>query len=98
MPVRGTENPVNAPPWAATAAAQQAIQAGDYANILRLSRLAAGLTLGQLAAISPYSTSTLSRLESGRRPVRDIAELRRLAHLYDVPDQLLGLASTPENT
>ena len=88
---------MNAPPWTATPAAKQAIQAGDYANILRLSRLAAGLTLGQLAAISPYSTSTLSRLESGRRPVRDIAELRRLARLYDVPDQLLGLASTPEN-
>ena len=88
---------MNAPPsWPAGPAAQQAIQVGDYATILRLSRVAAGLTLEQIGALGGYSASTLSRLESGRRSVRDVAELRHLAHIYDVPVQLLGLATTSE--
>ncbi|NMO53954.1 helix-turn-helix transcriptional regulator [Actinoplanes sp. TBRC 11911] len=62
---------------------------------MRFSRLAAGLTLQQLGAAGGYSASTLSRLESRRRSIRDVAELRRLADLYDVPAELLGLATTP---
>ena len=42
-----------------------------------------------------YSTSTLSRLESGRRAIRDVTELRTLADLYDVPVELFGLATAP---
>jgi hypothetical protein len=79
--------------WTAHPAVQQAIQAGDYATILRFSRLAAGLTLEQLGAASGYSMSTLSRLESHRRRIRDVDELRRLADLYDVPAHLFGLAT-----
>jgi hypothetical protein len=81
--------------WMANPAVQQAVRAGDYPTVLRISRLAAGLTLEQLGAAGGYSASTLSRLESGRRAVRDVAELRALADLYDVPSHLLGLASTP---
>lgn len=39
--------------------------------------------------------STLSRLESRRRRIRDVDELRRLADLYDVPVHLFGLANSP---
>jgi transcriptional regulator with XRE-family HTH domain len=86
---------VNAPPrWTANPAVQQAVQARDHATILRFSRLAAGLTLEQLGAAGGYSTSTLSRLESGRRAIRDVAELRTLADLYDVPVEMFGLATT----
>jgi transcriptional regulator with XRE-family HTH domain len=77
----------------AGAAVQKAVRAGDYATILRLSRLAAGLTLEQLGAAGGYSASTLSRLESRRRRIRDVDELRRLADLYDVPVHLFGLAT-----
>ncbi|WP_436536308.1 helix-turn-helix domain-containing protein [Actinoplanes sp. HUAS TT8] len=87
---------MNAPPqWAANTAVQQAVQAHDYAAILRFSRIAAGLTLEQLGAAGGYSASTLSRLESGRRAIRDVTELRALADLYDVPAQMLGLATPP---
>lgn len=91
----GTEHPVNAAQqWTANPAVQQAVRASDYATILRLSRLAAGLTLEQLAAAGGYSASTLSRLESRRRRIRDVDELRQLADLYDVPVHLFGLATT----
>ena len=80
--------------WTTHPAVQQAVQVGDYATILRISRRAAGLTLAQLGAAGGYSASTLSRLESGHRSIRDIAELRRLADLYDVPIKLFGLATT----
>jgi transcriptional regulator with XRE-family HTH domain len=81
--------------WMANPAVQQAVRAGDYATILRFSRLAAGLTLEQLGAAGGYSASTLSRLESRRRRIGDVDELRRLADLYDVPVHLFGLAPTP---
>jgi len=79
--------------WTANPAVQQAVRARDYATILRFSRLAAGLTLEQLGMAGGYSTSTLSRLESGRRAIRDVAELRALADLYDVPVEMFGLAT-----
>ncbi|GAA3957182.1 helix-turn-helix domain-containing protein [Actinoplanes auranticolor] len=79
--------------WTANPAVQQAVRAGDYATILRFSRLAAGLTLEQLGAAGGYSASTLSRLESRRRRIRDVDELRQLADLYDVPVHLFGLAT-----
>lgn len=81
--------------WTAHPAVQQAIRACDHATILRFSRVAAGLTLEQLGAAGGYSPSTLSRLESRRRRIRDVEELRRLADLYDVPVHLLGLATSP---
>ena len=87
---------MSAPPrWTANPRVQQAAQARDYATILRFARLAAGLTLEQLGAAGGYSTSTLSRLESGRRAIRDIAELRNLADLYEVPVEVFGLATAP---
>ena len=85
---------MSAPPqWTANPAVQQAAEAGDYATILRFSRLAAGLTLEQIGAAGGYSASTLSRLESRHRRIRDVAELRILADLYDVPVHLFGLAT-----
>ena len=85
------------PHWTANPAVQRAVQARDHATILRFSRIAAGLTLEQLGAAGGYSMSTLSRLESGRRLVRDVAELRTLADLYDVPVEMFGLASPAES-
>ena len=52
-----------------------------------------GLILEQLAAAGGYSASTLSRLGSRNRRIRDVEELRRLADLYDVPVHLFGLAN-----
>lgn len=80
--------------WTTRPAVQRAVRAGDYAAILRFSRQAAGLTLEQLGAAGGYSASTLSRLESRRRRIRDVDELRALADLYDVPASLFGLATT----
>lgn len=86
---------MTAPPqWTANPAVQRAVHARDFATILRFSRLAAGLTLEQLGAAGGYSASTLSRLESRRRAIRDVTELRTLADLYDVPAEMFGLAST----
>lgn len=79
--------------WTANPAVQRAVDARDFATILRFSRLAAGLTLEQLGAVGGYSASTLSRLESGRRSIRDVTELRTLADLYDVPTEMFGLAT-----
>ncbi|GGK79091.1 helix-turn-helix domain-containing protein [Mangrovihabitans endophyticus] len=80
--------------WTSNPAVRRAVHARDYATILRFSRLAAGLTLEQLGAAGGYSASTLSRLESGRRGIRDVTELRTLADLYDVPLEMFGLANT----
>jgi len=82
------------PAWTALPAARQAAQAGDYATLLRLARTAAGLTLAEAGTLAGYSASTLSRLENGRRRSWNVADLRRLATVYQIPAGLLGLAAS----
>lgn len=81
--------------WSALPAVTAAAEAGTVGPVLRAARTAAGWTLEQVGARLQLSASVLSRLESGRRPPRSIDELRRLAHAYGVPGDLLGLSPAP---
>lgn len=66
--------------------------ADDLGGIVRHVRVAAGLTQAQLAARLHCSTSTLSRLETGRQPLTNTATLRLLAKHLRIPSEVLGLA------
>lgn len=69
--------------------------AGDLGAIVRAVRQARHLTLADVAQRCGYSVSTLSRLETGRQPLRDVQVLRRLAEALRIPPRLVGLADTP---
>ncbi|HEX6076692.1 MAG TPA: helix-turn-helix transcriptional regulator, partial [Micromonosporaceae bacterium] len=58
-----------------------------------LARTAARLTLAEAGRRAGYSAATLSRLETGRRQLSDVHLLRHLAHVFDIPPQLFGLAT-----
>ncbi|QYC45019.1 Helix-turn-helix protein [Nonomuraea coxensis DSM 45129] len=74
------------------AALLAAVRAADYPLVVRLARRQAGLTQEQLGSATGYSAATISRLETGRQPLNDIATLRRLAQSLDIPCRWLGLA------
>jgi transcriptional regulator with XRE-family HTH domain len=82
------------PGWTRLPAAAQAANAEQYGVLLRLARTAAGLTLEAAARRVGYSASTLSRMESGKRPLTDVNVLRRLASELRIPLRLFGLAET----
>jgi len=84
--VDGTEPIVRAE--AVTAAAR----AGQPGLIVRRARQAAGLTLAQLGARCGYSASTVSRLERGKQPLRDVVVLATIADVLRIPPEVLGLA------
>ncbi|MGH3585138.1 MAG: helix-turn-helix domain-containing protein [Pseudonocardia sp.] len=72
-----------------------ALETGDLGEIVRSVRKARHVTLAELAARCGYSPSTISRLETGRQPLRDVQVLRSLAAALAIPARLLGLADTP---
>jgi len=78
--------------WFDLPAARRAAADGRYGAVLRLARTAANLTLEQAGQRAGYSAATLSRLETGRRQLTDVTVLRRLAHLFQIPPALFGLA------
>lgn len=78
-----------------TEAVRTAVRSGDLGAIVRAVRHANHLTLAQLAQRCGYSTSTLSRLETGKQPLRDLQVLHGLAGALRIPPHLLGLADTP---
>ncbi len=82
------------PSWTQLPGAVQAAEAGQYAVLLRLARTAAGLTLEAACRWVGYSASTLSRMESGQRPLTNVIVLRHLAAELDIPLRLFGLAGT----
>src|SRR5579863_51262 len=82
------------PSWTRLPGAVQAAEAGQYAVLLRLARTAAGLTLEAAGRRVGYSASTLSRMESGQRPLTNVIVLRRLATELGIPLRLFGLAGT----
>ncbi len=82
--------------WMRMPAVAAAVAAGEYGTLLRMARAAAGLTLEDLGRRAGYSTSTLSRIESGHRRSIPPDELRRLAEAYGVPVDLMGLSPKPE--
>ncbi|MEV5967934.1 helix-turn-helix transcriptional regulator [Kribbella sp. NPDC051952] len=81
------------PIWG-TAPVRAALASGDLGMIIRRVREAHHLTLAQLGARCGYSPSTVSRLETGRQPLRDLHVLRSLADALGIPAHLLGLADT----
>jgi len=70
---------------------QAASAAGRYAEVVRLARIGSGLTQRELGQRTGYSAASISRFETGARPLTDIAVLQALATALDLPFSLLGL-------
>ncbi|RLK58547.1 helix-turn-helix protein [Actinokineospora cianjurensis] len=64
---------------------------GAAGTIVRALRQANRLTLADLAGRCGYSISALSRMETGRQPLRDVEILRRMVDALGVPAFLFGL-------
>jgi len=74
-------------------AARAAAAAGKPGQVLRLARNAAGLCQAELGARTGYSAATISRFETGRRPLTDLVTLRRFCAILAIPPALFGLAA-----
>lgn len=61
-------------------------------DVVRLCRIAQGLTQAEFGARTGYSASTVSRIEHGEGPLHEIATRRLLATALHIPGQYLGLA------
>ncbi|WP_455353535.1 helix-turn-helix domain-containing protein [Streptomyces sp. SYSU K217416] len=72
---------------------QDAIAHRDAGAIVRLVRRAADLTQTELGTAVGYTAASISRMERGKQPMRDVVLLGRLATALDIPPHLLGLAS-----
>lgn len=66
--------------------------AEEMGAVIRRARRMADVTLAELGASVGYSAASLSRMERGKQPVRDIVLLQRVAAALSIPPQLLGLA------
>ena len=75
-----------------------ALASGDLGAVVRAVREAHHMTLAELGERCGYSSSTVSRLETGRQPLRDVKVLRSLADALDIPARLLGLVDTGMRT
>ncbi|MEV4975038.1 helix-turn-helix domain-containing protein [Streptomyces scopuliridis] len=71
---------------------RDAIAQGDPGAVVRLARRAAELTQAQLGAATGYTAASISRMERGKQPMRDMLLLQRIADALNIPRQLLGLA------
>jgi transcriptional regulator with XRE-family HTH domain len=78
-------------PILCSAAMDAAVRARRFGAVVRLARTAQHLTLEGLGARCGYSASTLSRLERGKQPLRDVVVLQRLAEALSIPPELLGI-------
>lgn len=70
--------------------ARALIEAKDVGGVLRFARHARGWRQADLAAATGYDPSTISRLETGRRPSSDLDLLRRMAVALEIPPHVLG--------
>jgi transcriptional regulator with XRE-family HTH domain len=59
--------------------------------ILKAYRSVHGLTQGQLAELLLTTQPNLSKIESGKQPVRDVEQLRWMADRLNLPHERLGL-------
>ncbi|MFJ3164361.1 helix-turn-helix domain-containing protein [Streptomyces kanasensis] len=82
----------NAHPLWCSAAMRDALARRDAGAIVRLARRAADVTLAELGEQVGYTAASLSRMERGKQPMRDVLLLRKLAACLDIPPHLLGLA------
>ncbi|MFE5854117.1 helix-turn-helix domain-containing protein [Streptomyces sp. NPDC056500] len=71
----------------------EAIAQKNPGAVVRLARLAAELTQAELGAATGYTAASISRMERGKQPMRDMVLLQRIAEILGIPPQLLGLAS-----
>ena len=83
-PMTADEPPRPAAPHGAAAAA---------GPLIRRVRQARGLTLAELGDLCGYSASTMSRLERGHQPLRDIVVLASIAGALGIAPEALGLAA-----
>jgi len=60
-------------------------------TVVRIARTAAGWTQAELGQRCGYSASQVSRWETGRLPLRDVALLRTLVDVLDLPPEVFGL-------
>lgn len=80
--------------WNAPAVAQ-AVATEQVGAVIRVGRIARGLTLVELGRLVGYSASTISRIETGRRKLTDITQLRLFASALDIRTAAFGLADDP---
>ncbi|MFJ1597247.1 helix-turn-helix domain-containing protein [Streptomyces sp. NPDC088261] len=72
---------------------REAITRGEAGAVVRLARRAAELTQAQLGTATGYTAASISRMERGKQPMRDMQLLQRIADVLNIPPQLLGLAA-----
>ncbi|MFE0686099.1 helix-turn-helix domain-containing protein [Streptomyces sp. NPDC058961] len=75
---------------------QDAVACSETGVIVRLARRAADLTLAELGRQVGYTAASISRMERGKQPMRDVVLLRRVATILGIPPHLLGLACRHE--
>ncbi|SNT51539.1 Transcriptional regulator, contains XRE-family HTH domain [Asanoa hainanensis] len=83
--------------WLDLPEARRAIAASDFGTLLRVARTAKSWTLAEAGRRCGYSAATLSRIERGRQPLLDVALLRRLCGVFDIPPEHFGLATRAES-
>ncbi|MGW2563405.1 helix-turn-helix domain-containing protein [Streptomyces sp. NPDC001514] len=83
------------PIWRSVAM-RDALARRDPGAIVRLARRSADVTLAELGAAIGYTAASLSRMERGKQPMRDVRLLRQVAEYLDIPPGLLGLAPNSE--
>lgn len=86
--------PDELPSWLALPHAQRAVAERRYGTVLRLARIAAGLTLQQAGDRAGYSAATLSRIERGLQPLTDVRLLRHFSAIFAIPPGIFGLADS----
>ncbi|MEV7866138.1 helix-turn-helix transcriptional regulator [Streptomyces sp. NPDC088124] len=72
---------------------RDAIASSNPGAVVRLARRAAELTQTQLGQATGYTAASVSRMERGKQPMRDMRLLTRIADVLNIPPQLLGLAA-----
>ncbi|MFD4831908.1 helix-turn-helix domain-containing protein [Streptomyces uncialis] len=75
-----------------SAAFRDALDRRDPGAIVRLARRASNITLAELGAAVGYTAASLSRMERGKQPMRDVLLLGQIAEYLDIPPHFLGLA------
>lgn len=75
-----------------SAAMRDAFARRDTGEVVRLARRAADITLAELGRQVGYTAASLSRMERGKQPMRDVRLLQNLAVRLGIPPHLLGLA------
>jgi Predicted transcriptional regulators len=77
---------------------QAAVAADDAGALVRIYRLARCLTQRQLGNLVGYVPSTVSRIELGRLPLRDIEQRRLFASALDIPLHFFRIAAPGDHS